>query len=75
LGDGIITRVECLASQRYPERPLRFIQEDELHQVAEIKSESRTPQGYTFTIQDQTGKTYQLSYDETKHEWTVKAWK
>jgi hypothetical protein len=45
-----------------------------LHTVEKIGSEGRTPQGYTFTVEDQTGKTYLLSYDETKLQWTVKEW-
>jgi hypothetical protein len=75
LGDGIITRVESLASQRYPERPLRFFLENKSHTVERIKSEGRTPQGFTFTVEDQNNESYLLSYDETKYEWTVKAWR
>jgi hypothetical protein len=66
--------VECLASQRYPDRPLRFEWEGQMCEVTGVVAETRTPQGFVFKVLDSEQKTFSLFYNETTQVWTVKPW-
>lgn len=71
MGDGTKVNVECLASQRYPEKPLRLFLDSISHSVSRVRSEARTPLGYRFEVEDQYGEVFQLFYEELHDEWTV----
>jgi hypothetical protein len=66
--------VECLAGQRYPERPLRFEWLGQFHDVVKVISEAHTPQGYAFTVMDGDQNQFLLEYNESKQVWTVNPW-
>ena len=64
-----------MASQRYPDRPLRFGWDGRNHEVVEVIAESRTPRVFSFTILDDEQNKFLLSYNESTQVWTVKPWK
>jgi hypothetical protein len=63
--------VECQSGFEYAQEPVAFREEGRRHTVAKILSEARTPAGKEFTVQDETGERFLLTYTVSQDAWQI----
>jgi hypothetical protein len=64
--------VHCHSDFRFAERPISFDYAGQMHQVLDVLSESKTENGYQFTVLADASHNYQLFYDEYRDTWRIK---
>ncbi|MEJ5313772.1 MULTISPECIES: hypothetical protein [Anaerolinea] len=65
-------RVECRSEYTYPQRPVALWFDQNRVEVAEVESESRTPQGKVFRVRLANGRCFELLYEELTDAWSVR---
>jgi hypothetical protein len=63
--------VECRSDDEYAGRPLAFYWQDIRHEVNEVLSRDRTPDGYTFRVRNKDQAVFVLIYDIQSDQWSV----
>lgn len=64
--------VHCHSDFRYAERPISFHYAGQMHQVLDVLAESKTENGYQFTVLAEARHHYKLFYDEYHDVWCIK---
>lgn len=64
--------VTCHAGYAYPERPIAFTWQGEVHAVRQVAASWRTPQGKAFRVQADDQRWFELAYNEAQDSWTGK---
>jgi len=67
-----VKSVNCHSGFRYAERPISFLYAGQLHQIRDVLAESKTENGYWFTVLAEARHHYQLIYDEYHDAWQIK---
>jgi hypothetical protein len=55
------------------ERPLQFVLDDEIYEIAAVLDQWYEPSVVCFKVQSNEGKVYLLGYDEPEDEWTLQS--
>ncbi len=65
-------RVKSYSGHTYAERPESFTWQGAEHQVDRIEKEWREPAKKCFRVRTTENKTFQLCYNETMKEWSIR---
>jgi hypothetical protein len=63
--------VDAYSGYRTNERPQRFTLDEEVHEIAAIEAQWRSPDTLFFKVRSTEGKQYLLRYDEQTDRWTL----
>lgn len=65
--------VECHSGYAYAERPTAVYWDDIRHEIDEILSRWRTPEGSAFQVRTTDGEILSLLYQEDSDQWVIAA--
>jgi len=65
--------VDAYSGFKANERPLQFVLDDEIYEVAAVLDRWYEPSVVYFKVQSKEGKVYLLRYDELEDEWTLQS--
>ena len=65
--------VDAYSGFKANERPLQFVLEDEIYEIAAMLDQWYEPSATYFKVQSTEGKTYLLRYHEEADEWTLQS--
>jgi hypothetical protein len=64
-------RVECHSGYTYAERPVEFVWDERRYLVERVLNQWRLPDGPGFRVLTTAGEQFELTYSETKDEWSL----
>jgi hypothetical protein len=65
--------VDAYSGFKANERPLQFVLDDEIYEIAAVLDQWYEPSVVYFKVQSNEGKVYLLRYDEPEDEWTLQS--
>lgn len=65
-------RVICRSDHDYIGKPLAFYWQEQSLSVAEVLVQNRTPTGYTFKVRNEDFGFFELDYDMSTDQWSVR---
>jgi hypothetical protein len=64
--------VECYSGSQYAERPTALTWQGERLSVESVEHAWQTPDGPAFTVRVVTGRRFELAYDASQDQWSVR---
>lgn len=64
--------VECYSGSQYAERPTALMWQGERLSVESVERAWQTPRGPVFTVRVAQGRRFELAYDASQDQWSVR---
>jgi len=68
----MVDQVECRSDFEYAQRPIAFYWQGIRLEVTEVLTQNRTPSGMTFLVCNENLGIFELNYDISSDQWSIK---